>query len=193
MRSYLSSFVVLTGLLAGSAFAQNAPAVKPTRVNGTIQSITAKDLVVKTQAGDAVSVSLPDGFKILTNAKRTVADIKPGDFVAATSAKGPDGKLHAKDIHILPESMRGVGEGHRDMDANTTMTNATVSGTAGTQQGGTLVLKYKGGETQVEVSPDTSVGTLVPATSAQLMPGATVSVIAAKQDSGLVATYASVQ
>ena len=192
MRGFLF-FVVTMGILAGPAFAQNAPAVKPTRISGTLETLSGQTLVIKQPAGDSVSIALPAGFTILTSAKKTVADIKPGDFVAATSAKGADGKLHAKDIHILPESMRGVAEGHRDMDQNTTMTNATVAGIAGLGQGGTLTLKYKDGATEIEVSPDTPVSTLVPASGAQLKPGTALTAIAVKHDSELVATFVSVQ
>jgi hypothetical protein len=193
MRTHLSLIVLAIGLLAGSAFAQNAPAVKPTRISGTLESLSAQTLVIKPQSSDAVSIILPAGLKILANAKKTVADIKAGDFVAATSTKGADGKLRAKDIHILPESMRGVAEGHRDMDANTTMTNATVSGIAGAQQGGSLTLKYKDGTTEIAVSPDTPVSALVPAAEAQLKSGAAISALASQQAGGLVASFVSVQ
>jgi hypothetical protein len=193
MRTYLSLIALAIGLLAGSALGQNAITVKPTRISGTLVTLSAQTLVIKPQTGDPVSIILPAGLKILASAKKSVADIKAGDFVAATSAKGADGKLSAKDIHILPESMRGVAEGHRDMDANTTMTNATVSGIAGAQQGGNLTLKYKDGTTEIAVSPDTPVSTLVPASDAQLKPGAAISAIASQQAGGLVASFVSVQ
>src|ERR1700735_3420579 len=91
MRGFLF-FVVTMGILAGPAFAQSASAVKPTRISGTLETLSGQTLVIKQPAGDSVSVALPAGFTILTSAKKTVADIKPGDFVAATSAKGADGK-----------------------------------------------------------------------------------------------------
>ena len=50
-----------------------------------------------------------------------------------------------------------------------------------------------GDVSEVEVSPDTPVSTLVPASGAQLKPGATLTAIAVKHESELVATFVSVQ
>jgi hypothetical protein len=44
--------------------------------------------------------------------KKSVGDIKPGDYIASTGIKGTDGKLHAIEVRIFPESLRGAGEGH---------------------------------------------------------------------------------
>jgi hypothetical protein len=70
----------------------------------------------------------------------SLADIKAGDYVAATSVKGTDGKLPALEIHIFPETVRGVGEGQRptDLVPDSLMTNATVSGIPAAPQGQVL-------------------------------------------------------
>ena len=46
-------------------------------------------------------------------AKSSLAAIKPGDFVASGGVKGTDGKIHAVEVRIYPEALRGIGEGQR--------------------------------------------------------------------------------
>ena len=45
--------------------------------------------------------------------KRSLSDLKPGDFVASGGVRGTDGKIHAVDVRIFPEMLRGIGEGQR--------------------------------------------------------------------------------
>jgi hypothetical protein len=72
--------------------------------------------------------------------------------------------------------MRGTGEGSRpyDLKPNSTMTNATVEQSVESNDGHSLMVKYKDGEKKVEVSPDTPVVTYVPADKSDLKPGAKV-------------------
>jgi len=142
--------------------------------------------------------------RINANGKAKLSDIKPGDFVGSAADKGPDGKLHAEEVHIFPETMRGTGEGHRPMGPNPnrsmtngtvamndpearTMTNGTVSAASG-MGSVTLTVHYKEGDQMIEVAPDTPVVTIIPGDRTLLKPGATVSVVAAQKDSGLTAT-----
>lgn len=77
-----------------------------------------------------------------------------GDGLGSASAavRGRDGKLHAQEVHIFPNSLRGAGEDHRPMDQpEQTMTNATVYGVAdgAATTGRTLRLRYLGGEQSI--------------------------------------------
>ena len=40
-------------------------------------------------------------------------DIKQGSYIGVSGLPQPDGSQKALEIHIFPEAMRGVGEGHR--------------------------------------------------------------------------------
>jgi hypothetical protein len=86
-----------------------------------------------------------------------------------------DGTLKALEIQVFPESMRGVGEGHRpwDFGPQSSMTNGTV-GDLTVADGRTLHLKYKDGEQVVFVPPNAPIITYEPATVAALTPGAHV-------------------
>jgi hypothetical protein len=62
--------------------------------------------------------------RIIMNVKKTLADIKPGDFIASGGTRGPDGKLRANEIRIFTAP---GGEGQFPMARpGQTMTNATV-------------------------------------------------------------------
>ena len=179
---------VLFALFALPVFAQNPAQGQPARILGTVDSFNGQILSVKAQDGQVASITVPPDLKVTANAKASLADIKPGDFVGSAADKGPDGKLHAEEVHIFPEAMRGTGEGHRPWDRpNSTMTNGTVSGVSGGSSR-TIVLKYKDGEQVIEVAPDTPIVTRVLGDRSLLRPGAAVLVLAAQKDGSLVAT-----
>jgi Domain of unknown function (DUF5666) len=204
MKLKLLRASVLVAMFALPVFAQNPAPGQAARILGTIDSFNGQILSVKSQDGQVVTITIPADLKVMANAKASLADIKPGDFVGSAADKGPDGKLRAEEVHIFPESMRGTGEGHRPMgpDPNRSMTNGTVSmagpeertmtnGTVSGVSGGsssTIVVKYKDGEQIIEVAPDTPIVTRIPGDRSLLKPGATVLVLAAQKDSGLVAT-----
>ena len=194
----------LVAVLAIPGLAQNPASGQAARILGTVVSFNGQILSVKSQDSRTVSISIPSDLKVMANAKAALADIKPGDFVGSAADKGPDGKLHAEEVHIFPESMRGTGEGHRPMgpDPNRTMTNGAVTsmgpedrtmtnGTVSGVGGGssrTMMLKYKDGEQVIEVSPETPIVTRVPGDRNLLKPGAAVLVLAVEKEGGLVAT-----
>jgi hypothetical protein len=198
-RNFLRTLTVIA-LFAAPALAQ-AP---QTRFRGIIASFDGTTLVVQTPDGKTTSVAVPADVRISANGKAKLTDIKPGDFVGSAADKGPDGKLHAEEVHIFPETMRGTGEGHRPMGPNPnrsmtngtatamndpearTMTNGTVSGASG-MGSVTLTVHYKDGDQMIEVSPDTPIVTIIPGDRTLLKPGATVSVVAVQKDAGLTA------
>jgi len=85
-------------------------------------------LTVKEAGSGTQTVMLSADAKIYGVEKRRLGDIKPGDFVASGGVRGTDGQIHAVELRIFPESMRGVGEGQRPWDVKPegVMTNATV-------------------------------------------------------------------
>src|SRR5476651_545164 len=111
-------------LFAAPALAQNAGGPANPPAVGVIQSFDGKMLTIKTNDGAVISASLAADARITNTVKKTVADIKPGDFIASGGTKGPDGKIHANEIRIF--SAPG-GEGQFPMSApGMVMTNATV-------------------------------------------------------------------
>ena len=112
------------------------------------------------------------------------------DFVASGGVRGTDGQIHAVELRIFPESMRGVGEGQRPWDVRPegVMTNATVGTVSQTTDGGIVHVTYKGGESEYVVGPDVPVLAYVLADRTLLKNGAAVVTIAVKQPDGSLLT-----
>jgi hypothetical protein len=176
----------LIALVALPAAAQNAPEGTPTRIRGTVEKLDGQTLKVKSREGQELTIALAPNFTVSAVVKKSLGDIKAGDFVGAASTKGTDGKLHAIEVLIFPEAMRGTGEGERawDLTPDSLMTNATVAGIAGAAQGQALKVTYKGGESEIIVAPSTPVVTFGPGDASLLKPGAGVFIGAIKKPDG---------
>ena len=99
----------------------------------------------------------------------------------------PDDSQQAIRVVIFPESMRGLGEGHRPWDRpGTTMTNATVDTSVTSVDGQVVTVKYKGGEKKIVIRPDTAILTYVAADRSELKPGASVAVNGVVKTDGAV-------
>ena len=157
-----------------------------TRVVGTIEKVEGASLVVKTAQGEKVVSVVPTaGMFALTKASLT--DVRPGAFIAVGATPQPDDSQHAIRVVIFPESMRGLGEGHRPWDRpGTTMTNATVDTAVTGVEGQVVTVKYKGGEKKIVIRPDTAILTYVATERSELKPGAHVSVNGVAKTDGAV-------
>ncbi|HEX2150491.1 MAG TPA: DUF5666 domain-containing protein [Stellaceae bacterium] len=177
------AFIVL---LVAPSLAQAPPASSPTRVRGTVEKLDGQNLAVKTREGPVATIALAPNFTVNGIVKKDLADIKQGDYVGVASTKGTDGKLHALEVLIFPEAMRGTAEGQFpwDLQPESLMTNAAVAGVAAAPTGRTLKLAYKGGESEIVVGPDAPIVTFQPADASLLKPGATVFIVAQKQPDG---------
>ncbi|UPJ41433.1 hypothetical protein IVB40_29775 [Bradyrhizobium sp. 40] len=166
--------VAMVAVSTLSALAQRAPV--PTRVRGTIESVNGDTMQVKARSGEDVKLHIASDVNVSGITRISLADIKPGSFVGATTVPGPDGGANAVEVHVFPESMRGTGEGSRpyDLKPNSSMTNATVSERVVGNDGHTLLVKYKDGEKKVFVADNTPVVTFVPGDKSDLKAGAKV-------------------
>jgi hypothetical protein len=188
-------FVAATALLIAScaAVVAQAPEGTPTRIRGTIEKIEGQTLVVKTRAGQDVSITLASNFSVSGVVGRNLADIKAGDYVASTSVRDPDGKLKALEVHYLPQAA-AEGQFPYDLAPDSLMTNAVVAGVSVAAQGRVLRVTYKGTEAEITVPPDAPVVAFVPGDLSLVKPGAAVVVNALKQSDGkLTATRATVE
>jgi hypothetical protein len=166
--------VVMVAATSVFALAQKAPV--PTRVRGGIESIDGDMITVKSRGGEHYKLHMTADMRVVDIVKASLSDVKVGSFIGATTVPGPDGAPKAVEVHIFPEVMRGTGEGSRpyDLKPNSSMTNATVAEDVVANDGHTLMVKYKGGEKKVDVSPDTPVVTFMPGQKSDLKAGAQV-------------------
>jgi hypothetical protein len=141
--------------------------------DGTVLSVKSregKDL--KLQVTEATTVSYPKAIKL--------SDIKPGDYIGTAATPDSEGRLVAREVHLFPETSRGVGEGHYPWDAepSSTMTNANLAKMVKSNDGQELTLEYKGGARKVLIPEGIPVVTAVPADRSLLQPGTYVFAIA---------------
>jgi hypothetical protein len=176
-RSPFARPLIAAAMVAASvlgAIAQQPPT--PTRVRGTIEHVDGDMLAVKSRSGEDVKLHMTSDMRVVGIVKISLADIKLGSFIGATTVPGPEGRQNAIEVHVFPEDMRGTGEGTRpyDLRPNSTMTNATVAETVASNDGQTLTIKYKDGEKKITVGPDTPVVTYVPGEKSDLKSGAKI-------------------
>lgn len=189
-----------------SLASQRAPVPNPNApimVRGTVVSVSANQIVLKSDTGN-VTVAIAQPFQVFTRAPSDLSKVQEKTFIGVTTVKQPDGSERATEIHIFPEELRGLGEGSRMMTPGTgasgsRMTNGNVSGsrmTNGTASqsrmsngsvsstnGSSLVVQYAGGSQNVTVPANTPVTELKP-TSKALAVGDQVALLTRKGPDG---------
>jgi len=189
MRSTLIATLFIA-FIAMPALAQAPAEGTRQRVVGTVDKLDSNNLMVKANDGQPVTVVLDDNAVVFGVEKRTLADIKPGDYLASGGVKGTDGKIHAVEVRIFPETLRGTGEGQRAWDAKPdgVMTNATVGTVSQSPQGGVIHVKYKEGESEFTVGPEVPIVAYVAGDRSLLKPGAAIFTVAQKKPDGTLTT-----
>jgi hypothetical protein len=181
-KTWGGALAVLAFFIPLSALAQDVPAHNPDGVisiRGTVEHASAEELAIKPPGGgDVTTVKLVQPLHLYVRVPGDLSHLKDTNFVGVTSVKQPDGTERATRISILPEELRGVGEGSYMMNqaAGATpsrMTNGSVSasrmtnGTASQSRmsngsvkrtdASTLTVQYQGGVQKITVPPDTPV------------------------------------
>jgi len=189
MFHFASRAIAMALLLAAApvALAQD----QPVRVRGTIDRVEGDIYVIKARNGGELKVKLPDNVMVVALVKASLADIKQGSYVGVSGMPQADGTQKALEVHIFPEAMRGVGDGHRgwDLQPSSTMTNGAVEQTSASASGQMLTLKYKDGEKKIVVPADCPIVGYMPGERGELKPGAAIFIAAAtKQPDGTLTT-----
>jgi hypothetical protein len=187
MRKIALAAAVIS-LFTLQALAQTpAPDGTPTRVRGTVDKLDGQNLMVKSRDGQSVTVALAPDVEVLALEKKTLADIKPGDFVASTGVKDKDGKIHAIEARIFPKATPDGGRQFAwDLMPDSVMTNATVGTVTKAAQGAVLHVKFTGGESEYSIGPEVPILANATGDKSLLKPGAAVFVIALKKADGTV-------
>jgi hypothetical protein len=178
----MSKIGIMVGLVAAFAVS-SALAQQPQtqRLSGTIEKVTGNSLLVKAKDGEQ-TVTLADKSLIVGVTKASFADIKEGSYIGSGAVPQADGTQKAVEVHIFAESQRGTGDGHRDGwpgAANGTMTNGEAGNPVTGVDGLTLMVKYKGGEKKILVTPSTPIVQYQVSDASALKPGAAISINAA--------------
>jgi hypothetical protein len=178
-KAVLAGGAILAAVVAMPALAQ-APAAKPVRLRGVIESVDGHKVTAKSDKGTGLTLALGDKVMVVEVAKASLSDIKDGSFIGSGAMPQPDGTQKAVEVHIFPESMRGTGEGFRPWTRpGSTMTNGTVGATVTSVNGPLITIKYKGGEQKIDVPPGTPIMKYQVGDLSALKPGAVFAVLAA--------------
>jgi hypothetical protein len=174
-----------------------------TMVRGTVASVSATTIAVTTDSG-TTQVQLTQPVQVYDRQPARLEDVTPNTFIGVTTVKTADGTEQAKEIHIFPNELRGLGEGSRPMASAgsnggpaSRMTNGAAgaptdksTGSVGTMSNGTassvgstLVVQYAGGSMTATVPANTPVMKIA-ATSKPLAAGDRVVVVATKGADG---------
>jgi hypothetical protein len=153
------------------------------RVRGTIDRVDGDTYVVKARDGAELKLKLAPNAQVVSLIQASLADIKQGSYVGVAGMPQTDGSQKALEVHIFPEAMRGVGDGHRgwDLQPSSTMTNGSVEQTAASSDGQMLTLKYKDGDKKIVVPPGIPIVSYVPGEVSELKAGARIFISAAKK------------
>ena len=181
----MSRIGILAGVALVAAFAVSSAVAQqpqPQRLSGTIEKVTGNALLVKAKDGAEQTVTLADKSLIVGVTKASFADIKEGSYIGSGAVPQADGTQKAVEVHIFAESQRGTGDGHRDGwpgAPNGTMTNGEAGNPVTGVDGLTLMVKYKGGEKKILVTPSTPIVQYQVSDASALKPGAAISINAA--------------
>ncbi len=174
MRPLLIAAALVLALSA-PAWAQATPL---TALRGTIERVAPDggSLEVKTRDGDEKTLRLLAGAKVARVVAASLADLKPGVYVGVAAVPGEDGALKALEVHIFPELLRGVGDGHRpfDLAPGSTMTNGAVNARVDEVDGSKIVVAYNGGQQTITVDTSTPIVAIEPGGLGDLTAGAAI-------------------
>ena len=176
-----------------ASFAQTPP--PPARVRGTVEKLDNNVMTVKQHDGKTVDVKLADNFTVVGVSRAHIADIGEGKYIGTTTLGERNGALAALEVHIFPEAMRGVGEGHYpwDLKPDSKMTNGNVAEVKSVGKDRMLTVKYKDGEQKVAVPATAKIVMFGPAERNELKKGSHIFVVAQRQpDGSLTATRVNV-
>ena len=184
-RATATALGVASFVITSAAWSQTSNSV---RIRGTIEQVNGETLHVKTRSGADAAVHLATDATVTGLVNASWADIKPGSYIGTAAVEQPTGNLKSIEVQVFPESMRGVGEGHREYDLGpkSSMTNGTVGQVVQAGDGRTLTIMYQGKEKTVVVPPDAPIVTYVPSDRNDLTPGAKVIVTAMKRPDGML-------
>ncbi|HKD47822.1 MAG TPA: hypothetical protein VKB67_09060, partial [Rhizomicrobium sp.] len=113
MRLLPGIVAALTCLLFGHAAAQEIP-----RIKARILSFDGKTLTVTSgTAGQNLTIGLMPNSHLMYEAKADLASIMPGDYLGATLDKSGS-RWQAVEAHLLPDILRGAGEGLYPLPSN---------------------------------------------------------------------------
>jgi hypothetical protein len=175
----------LTTLIVAPAFAQSTSVLR-----ATVDTIApdGASFTAHSRDGAPATVRLKPDTRFIGVVAADLKDVKEGAYIGVAAVPDGDDGLKALEVHIFPESMRGVGEGFRpfDLAPGSTMTNGAVTAHVDAVAGPKLTVSYKGGSQNVRIDSSTAIVAFAPGDKAELKPGAAIIARGAKAADGAI-------
>ncbi len=198
----ISAFLMVVAASAAAAAA--APMQQLTPLSGTVVSVSANALVVKTSAGNQ-SIAFGPKMRFFAIDKSSLANVEQGSFIGTTVVPQPNGTYTSTEVHIFAPSLRGTGEGFSKMDsqghhmmANSTvksveqphmMANSTVRTVGSSAAGKTITMTFPSGTKTIVIPASVPVVSIDKGSRAMLVPGAHIRAGVMNGSHGLVAGF----
>jgi hypothetical protein len=151
-RRALGAILLIATLVAMSL--ESARAQEPYRVRGTLKSIAADQVVIRSREGEVMGFPLSPKLGVFAVTPASIEDVKQGEFVGLTTVTSGERQV-ALEAHLFADDLRGLGEGHYPwdlVDKPNMMTNATVAEIKSVGADRQLQVNYQAGEPKVEGS-----------------------------------------
>lgn len=129
-------------VLACAVLAQPASAQDIPRIKARILGFDGKTLSITSgTAGQSLSVGLMPSTRLMYEEKLDPTSLKPGDYAGATLIKNGT-KWQAKEVHLLPDALKGAGEGFYPLPS--APEQRIVTGAVAKNEAGLLSIAYRG-------------------------------------------------
>jgi len=175
----------LATLIGVPAFAQSA-----TTLRGTVEAVApdGASFTAHARSGEPATVRLKTDTRFVAVIAADLKDVKEGAYIGVAAVPDGDDGLKALEVHIFPESMRGVGEGFRpfDLAPRSSMTNGSVTAHVDAVAGPQVTVSYKGGSQTIRIDSTTAIVAFAPADKAELKPGVAIIARGAKSADGVI-------
>jgi hypothetical protein len=182
------------GALVGGALLLASPAraqLAGERLRGRIVAVEGETLRLVTGDGTPLAVQLGDA-PVAALRRVPVAELVPGTRLGVVAEPLDDG-LRAVAINVLPATATRDFQTGWDLSPGSSMNNGAVAAVVAQAEGHELALSINGRNVPVRIDARTSIVQPIPATRADLVPGAAVFVSARRGEGGLSATRVTVE
>jgi hypothetical protein len=139
MRLAVFLFAAFACLPLTSASAQEIPRIKARIVsfNGKILTVTSGT------AGQNLTITLLPQTRLMYEDKADALAVKPGDYLGATLVKSA-GRWQAQEAHLMPDTLRGAGEGFYPLPSSPDDRIVTGEVTANDPASGLMTVSFRG-------------------------------------------------
>ena len=139
MRFLFGLLLILVSLPPGHAWAQEIP-----RIKARILSFDGKLLTVTSgTAGQNLTIGLMPNTRLVYEAKADATAIKPGDYLGATLDRSA-GLWQANEAHLLPDVLKGAGEGFYPLPSNPSQRIVTGEVTKNDLASAAMTIAFRG-------------------------------------------------